>query len=81
MSDIRMITVHACDRKKQFPAGTSYAKIAEAFQEYTEWPILLAEKEGSGLRELRRKAEEDCRLKFLTLADKAGRDTHPHACQ
>lgn len=76
MSDIRMITVHACDRKKQFPAGTSYAKIAEAFQEYTEWPILLAEKEGSGLRELRRKAEEDCRLKFLTLADKAGRDTY-----
>jgi len=73
---IKMIKITACGEEKSFPKGTRYQEIAAAFQEKIPYPILLVRKNGNELRELMKEAEEDCSLEFLTLQDKAGRDTY-----
>lgn len=73
---VKMIKITACGEEKSFPKGTLYKQIAAAYQEKIPYPILLVRKNGNELRELMKEAEEDCSLEFLTLQDKAGRDTY-----
>ena len=71
-----MIKVSACGEERFFPKGTLYETIAAEFRDRVPYPILLVRKDGNELRELGREAEEDCCLEFLTMQDKAGRDTY-----
>lgn len=72
----KMISVEAEGITKQFPSGTDYGQIAEAFRDRIPYRPLLVEKDGNEYREMAKHAREDCRLRFITLADKAGRDTY-----
>lgn len=66
-----MIHVRVGDRTKEYPAGITYGKIAEDFQGEKEYDIVLVNVDGK-LRELPRQAFGDCRLEFLTTADRIG---------
>lgn len=69
------ITVRAYGTAKQFDRGASLGEIARQFQEYEQYPILLA-RTGSRLRELGRSLRDDSDVTFLTMRDKAGHDTY-----
>lgn len=73
--DENMITVRAGGSEKHFRKGTTFGEIAEAFQGAADAPILLA-KSGSRLRELSRKLDQDAEVEWVTMRDKAGRDTY-----
>ena len=72
----QMIRITALGEERLFPRNTRYEEIAAAFQEKVPYPILLVRRNGNELRELDKEAAEDCSLEFLTLQDKAGRDTY-----
>ena len=72
----QMIRITALGEERLFPRNTRYEEIAGAFQEKVPYPILLVRRNGNELRELDKEAAEDCSLEFLTLQDKAGRDTY-----
>ena len=72
----KMIKINACGEEMSFPKGTIYKEIAASFQDKIPYPVLLVRRNGNELRELGKEADEDCSLEFLTLQDKAGRDTY-----
>ena len=77
MEDTRkMITVTACGEARQYPAGITFGEIADDFQDKVPHQILLVKRGDNELRELSRRADSDCSLSFVTLADKEGRDTY-----
>ena len=77
MEDTRkMITVSACGESRQYPAGITFGEIADDYQDRIPLRILLVKRDDNELRELSRRADRDCSLSFVTLADKEGRDTY-----
>ncbi len=60
---------------KEYPAGTHYLTIAEEYQEQYRDDIVLV-LINNRLRELRKKAETDGELQFITTADKDGKKTY-----
>lgn len=72
----KMVTVQTAGEKREFPAGTCVGEIAQAFQDRFPCRILLARRDGNNLLELTKKIFKDCRLEFLTLADKVGLDVY-----
>lgn len=58
-------------KKKEYPYGTQFIEIAREYQHTQEYPILLV-MAGNRLRELHRRAKEDCRITFITMKDQAG---------
>lgn len=76
MPETKYIQVTANGITRSFPAGTTYAAIAEAYRDTEQYPILLVRKGKSKLRELGRRLSSDADLTFLTLEDKEGHDTY-----
>ncbi|MCD7885897.1 MAG: nucleoside kinase, partial [Lachnospiraceae bacterium] len=69
------ITIYIEGIPETYPAGTTYHEIADVHQKDYSCPIVLADADGR-LRELTKEAADGCRLRFLTLKDKAGCDTY-----
>lgn len=67
----KMISVTINGKECRYPEGTRYQEIAREYQESFPSPILLVKADGR-LRELRKEAEENCRLEFVTHQEKAG---------
>ena len=67
----KTVTLEIFGEKKEYPYGIQYAEIAREYQQNTEYPILLV-MAGNRLRELHRRAKEDCCLRFITMQDPAG---------
>lgn len=66
-----MAIVTIGDEKKEYGAGTTYEKIAEAYQGVYDDTIALVLVNGK-IRELSKRVEKDCEVQFLTLCDDAG---------
>lgn len=60
---------------KEYPAGISYEKIAEEYQEQYGGLIALANVDGK-IRELSRTLDSDCTLDFFVLSDAIGHKTY-----
>ena len=58
-------------KKREYPYGTQYWEIVNDYQKEQKDRILLV-MAGNRLRELHRRAKEDCRLEFITMRDPAG---------
>lgn len=69
------ITLTIQGEEKQYPAGITFEKIAEEYQSGFQDDIVLV-LYNNRLRELRKKADKDGSLEFLTTADKTGRKTY-----
>lgn len=67
----RTVTLEILGEKKEYPYGTQFIEIAREYQYTEKYPILLV-MAGNRLRELHRRAKEDCTLKFITIRDQAG---------
>ncbi len=74
--NVKMIRVTACGQTREYPRGTTYGEVARDFSETIPYQILLAREGCKKLHELGRTVEDDCRIEFLTMADKEGRDTY-----
>jgi len=72
----KMITVYANGQERMYPAGVSYAQVAEDFQDTEKYPILLVMEGTNTLKELNKRIDTDKSIRFITLADKEGRDTY-----
>ncbi len=59
------------EETREYVEGTPFHKIAKDFQDYYENEILLVWVDGR-LKELHKTLKEDCGLRFITAADKAG---------
>lgn len=66
-----MAIVTIGSEQREYAVGTSYAEIAEDYAAQAEHEILLVSVNGR-LRELHKRLKGDCRLEFVTAADKAG---------
>ncbi len=66
-----MITVTINGEKKQYQEGITYEEICNEYQKQYDDMIALVIVDGK-IRELMKKAEHDCELSFITLADNAG---------
>ena len=73
--DQTMITVYVNENKRLYPAGISYQKIAEEYQDQYDSRILLA-KADLRLRELSKSAYDGCHLTFVTRKEAAGQNTY-----
>lgn len=73
--DQKMISVMINGEERRYPEGTRYQEIAREYQEGFPAPIVLVKADGR-LRELRKEADDGCRLEFVTLQDKAGYATY-----
>ncbi|MCD7762960.1 MAG: nucleoside kinase [Lachnospiraceae bacterium] len=71
----KKVTVYVEGLPEIYPDGTTYREIADAHQKDFSCPIALVKADGR-LRELHKKASPGCRLRFVTLKDKAGCDTY-----
>lgn len=60
---------------KEYPAGITYEEIAEEYQERQEGLIALVCVNGK-IRELMKKLDRDCELRFFTLKDAVGHKTY-----
>ncbi len=69
------ITVAINDVTETYAAGTRYLEIAKLHQKDEQYPIVLVRANGR-LRELNKKAEDGCRIEFVTTNSKAGRSTY-----
>ncbi len=67
----KTVTLEILGEKKEYPYGIQYFEIAREYQHTREYPILLVMADNR-LRELHRRAKEDCKLTFLTMKDMAG---------
>ena len=56
---------------REYPDGTTYEEIADAYQDSYENTIALVLEDGK-IRELIKKVHKDCTLSFLTLKDSIG---------
>lgn len=75
MSDVKMLKVTVDGREYSYAEGTTYKKIAADFQENYKYDILLVVRD-SKLCELHRTLDGDCTLKFLTAANRHGRQAY-----
>ncbi|MCI6629697.1 MAG: nucleoside kinase [Lachnospiraceae bacterium] len=66
-----MITVTINGEKKQYREGITYEEICSEYQKQYDDMIALVIVNGK-IQELMKKAERDCELTFITLADNAG---------
>ena len=63
------------NERRSYPAGTTFQRIAEDFQDHYASDILLVERNGK-LCELCKTLDRDCTLKMLTLQDHPGMQTY-----
>ena len=61
--------------RRCYPAGTTYEQAAKEFQDRMKYRIVLADADGR-LRELGHEIQDGETVKFLTVAEKAGRSTY-----
>ena len=71
----RQITVEVGEEKKRYPLGVTFLEVAREFAEKQEYDIVLAEVDNR-LFELGRTIKEDCKIRFITTAEKVGYDTY-----
>ena len=67
----KTVVLEILGEKKEYPYGTQYMEIAREYQHTQQYPILLVMADNR-LRELHRRAKEDCRISFITMKDTAG---------
>lgn len=71
----KTITLTILGEKKEYPAGTSFLRIAQDYQETYPDDIVLV-LNNARLRELNKCADEDGTVEFLTTADKTGKKAY-----
>lgn len=71
----KTITLTILGEKKEYPAGTSFLRIAQDYQETYPDDIVLV-LYNARLRELNKCADEDGTVEFLTTADKTGKKAY-----
>lgn len=71
----RMLNVKILGKTKEYPYGTTYAKIAEDYKGKTKYPIVLVMMNGK-LCELHKKLKKDGALEFVTTGDEIGHSTY-----
>lgn len=71
--DVYQVTVGS--ETLEYPRGTTYRVIAEDVQKNYRYPIVLVTVNGR-LRELHKRLDRDCTLKFVTLAEDIGHKTY-----
>lgn len=62
-------------KTKEYPYGTTYRDIVEAYQKDSAFPIILVTADGR-LRELHKRVKEDCNVGFVTIRDDIGYKTY-----
>ena len=72
----KMCRVRVDGEVREYKAGTEYRTIAEDFQSRYSHQIVLAYEDAYRLRELNRRLEEDCELRFVTTGDEIGHSTY-----
>ena len=75
MADVKMIKVVVDGKEYSYAEGTTYRQIAADFQDRYKYDILLVDRDNK-LCELHRKLDRDCTLKFITAADRYGRQAY-----
>lgn len=70
-----MPIVTANDRQEEYRSGTPFSDIVRDFQPEYEDDILLVRANGK-LKELHKQLHDDCRLEFITAADRVGMKTY-----
>ena len=75
MSDVKMIKVTVDGKEYSYAEGTTYKEIAADFQDRYKYDILLVNRDNK-LCELHRTLDRDCTLKFLTAANRHGRQAY-----
>ncbi len=70
-----MAVIRIEGEEREYPAGTSFMKIAAEYQDRYENDILLV-KENGKLKELFKEISRDAELKFITAADKPGQQAY-----
>ncbi|MCM1149076.1 MAG: nucleoside kinase [Butyricicoccus sp.] len=75
-----MLKVTVDGREYSYAEGTTYMEIAADFQPGFKYDILLVDRDNK-LSELHKKLDRDCTLKFLTAADKPGKQTYERSAE
>ena len=70
-----MVSVKMLGQTKESPYGTTYAKIADDYQESTRYPIVLVRKDKK-LCELHKKLKKEGTLEFITTREEIGHKTY-----
>ncbi len=73
MEDLIKVMING--QVKEYPKGTTFARISQDFKDEYENDIILALADNK-LRELNKGLERDCELEFVTTTDKDGRKTY-----
>lgn len=68
-------TLEIHGKPREYPKGITFQEIAREYQDEYQDDIVLVQFQNN-LRELKKMAVRDGKLKFITTADKAGRDTY-----
>ncbi len=71
----KMVSVKILGKTKEYPYGTTYAKIADDYQESTRYPIVLVRKDKK-LCELHKKLKKEGTLEFITTREEIGHKTY-----
>lgn len=71
----KTVSVRILGKIKEYPYGTTYAKIVQEYEGSTRYPIVLVTKDGK-LCELHKKLKKDGVLEFITTGDEIGHKTY-----
>lgn len=71
----KLLKVTVEGKTKEYPYGTTYRDIVEAYQKDSAFPIILVMADGR-LRELHKRVKEDCNVGFVTIRDDIGYKTY-----
>ena len=71
----KLLKVTVEGKTKEYPYGTTYRDIVEAYQKDSAFPIILVTADGR-LRELNKRVKEDCNVGFVTIRDDIGYKTY-----
>lgn len=71
----KLLKVTVEGKTKEYPYGTTYRDIVEAYQKDLAFPIILVTADGR-LRELHKRVKEDCNVGFVTIRDDIGYKTY-----
>ena len=71
----KLLKVTVEGKTKEYPYGTTYRDIVEAYQKDSAFPIILVTADGR-LRELHKRVKEDCNVGFVTIRDDIGYKTY-----
>ena len=71
----KLLKVTVEGKTKEYPYGTTYRDIVEAYQKDSAFPIILVTADGR-LRELHKRVKEDCKVGFVTIRDDIGYKTY-----